>query len=729
MARRIGVWLDLHGDPYIREGGRIVAASKVMNHEFETLGRNTDHVSEQLALFDLPARRVTASVRSLGTESKRAAAEVKGLDEQVKAARANVGRLATEFGRTGDIQVQRDLNLARRAVTQLERTRRDILAISAGSTAERAAALAAAGVADTVRHGILAGIKDINLGPIRPILIGGLVGLVAVAAPFLGAAISGAVVGAVGVGGIIGGIVAAAHDPRVKAAFGDFTQSVKTDFFAAGEPFVGPVQDALHILAKGFHDLDLENLFSKAAPSVAVLAQGVTDLFKNAMPGLNAVMDRSGPIVQTLADGLGEVGTGFGDFLTEVSSSPGTLDGLKDAFTFIADAERGIGEGLKALSDTYHWLKQIKDIGPIDLGDMSSIPPVWLAQKIGEGSNALEARQNALQRPGDVQRAQQVPGARAYVESFGEYKGPTSPALKGITAETSEVANSAKTKRDAAKANHELALAEYNLSHAIGDTNGKAQQQRDAMEAMATSLSKATRQANDMWGAQIDAAQAVHDATVALKENGKGWDLNTEKGIQNQKVIHDAIDAVLTQRDAEIANSDGTTAAVNKIKAKYQEQIDKLKGVAVQMGATKTEADKLATPKTLTFTTNEIAAENALDRIAQHARNVPSYIHTTVGVSWMAAKAEGGFVPPGQATLVGERGSEIITPLVPSWVTPHDQVAAYQGAVRGGDGASSGNTLIVNVNVAPGANREVGAYVVRAIRSYEEANGRRWRTP
>lgn len=94
------------------------------------------------------------------------------------------------------------------------------------------------GLAKTLRKqatsGVLSGVGD-AFGAIpsklRGIAIAGIVTAVGFAAPALGAMIAGAVTGAAGLGGIVGGIFAASKSPAVRQAASLFASNISSAFF------------------------------------------------------------------------------------------------------------------------------------------------------------------------------------------------------------------------------------------------------------------------------------------------------------------------------------------------------------------------------------------------------------------------------------------------------------------------------------------------------------------
>lgn len=91
-------------------------------------------------------------------------------------------------------------------------------------------------------------------------------------------------------------------------------------------------------------------------------------------------------------------------------------------------------------------------------------------------------------------------------------------------------------------------------------------------------------------GSQIGFEQAVDDTAKAIKKNGRGLDLNTEKGRANQR----ALDQLATSGDAYVQNlvaqgatGDQAAAVMERVRKKYIES-------AIAAGASKTKAKEMA---------------------------------------------------------------------------------------------------------------------------------------
>lgn len=677
MAREVAVKLTLDTKDVVKGAAETKVAFEAVDKQVHSLDREITETEHDMGTFTVAAVAAKREVGSLGNAAAKSAVEVKGLDERIKEARLEVGRMSTQFARSGTDIDRKNIQDAKRLLSTLERTRRDILAFASSDEIEQAGIVVAQDVAKTVSTGVKEGFKFSLRGLLeQPELLAVLAGAALSLAPPLGAAIAGAVVGAVGLGGIVGGVISAAKDPRVTDAFAQFKADIAADFFggAGAGAFVQPILDSLHTLSEGFKSLNLGATFAKAAPSLNMLATGVVNLFKNAMPGFNEVMEQSKPIVAELARGLGEIGSAFSQFLHELINSKGALLGLRTLFELISGTLVGLGKVLGALGNAFQYL-----------------------------ANFILGFADAV--------------SKMHLPGVSDAAGKVRDRIKELTSGLGDFSMQAD---DAGQSTVYLSKSAAQLAVGLDNSAAAAAQERTMLQQMTTALDAATQGSLDLWQAQLDASQALADASRALHDNGRHWNDNTDAARNNQRAIKDAITALIQQRDAAIANSDGTKAARDKIIKAYDDQIDKLKRLASQMGATKAQADALAGTYKVQFSVS-VSGIGSLTRLNDLA-------HQHYGGA--AGFASGtGYAPAGMPYLAGEQGPELIFPLVPTKVLNHPQTMAYAGGTGGMTAGGAMNYYTINLTMAPGADqREAGRQIVAAITYYEQANGKRWRS-
>lgn len=357
-------------------------AAKDVEAEIQSLGQATDSAGRDMERFVGRAKVASHEVDGFGSRAEQAAAALALLDARIMATKLSVHQLSLEFARTGDASVGGNLDSERSTLVQLSRLRKDLVDfIEVG---------AKAGV--TIGASVTKGIgASLDLGALKGVLMPALIGIAVAASPFIGAAIAGAVVGGVGLGGIAGGVIAAAHDDRVKKAWSEFTGGLTKESFGS-EAFVGPVIEAIGVLKVGLRDLHLDEILGKGASAVPKLANALVAFAKGVLPGLSAALDHADEYAQIFGEGLAKVGGALGDMIKDFAESEGAMAGLRSAFSATATAIQVLGATITWLADRYQDLSSAgASVGDVLAGMIFWLPPASNYLK----DNANSAREAA----------------------------------------------------------------------------------------------------------------------------------------------------------------------------------------------------------------------------------------------------------------------------------------------------------------------------------------------
>jgi len=244
------------------------------------------------------------------------------LGAEVARTRAKVAELRSELERTGDVSLVRRINRQSGLLTQLER-----LAVPGGGR----------GIISAPTGGIM------GVGPQAIAGIGAAIAaLVPVAANLLG----GAVIGAAGAGGIIGGILLAKDDPRVHSAWAQLGQSVMGDLKTDARVFVEPLVGSAKIFRDEFAAIrpDIQGLFGDLAADVKPLARGLAELVRATLPGLREGLHDAQPMLAMFATELPRVGVAIGTFFADVGRTQGTTIIMRDFLLTLEDVIAALGK-------------------------------------------------------------------------------------------------------------------------------------------------------------------------------------------------------------------------------------------------------------------------------------------------------------------------------------------------------------------------------------------------
>jgi hypothetical protein len=171
-------------------------------------------------------------------------------------------------------------------------------------------------------------------------------------APIIGASITAAIGLALGGGAIAIGIAGAFKDPRIQAAakgtldrvkglFADFSANFKgplEDFFAPGNGGGGGLVGVITQITPM-----VEHLGQVLGPVAGQLGQGIIGMLQNMLPGILRAIEKSAPLITTLADKLPGIGTAMGKFFDRIGN------GAPQASKFLADFLEGLQFIIRAL--------------------------------------------------------------------------------------------------------------------------------------------------------------------------------------------------------------------------------------------------------------------------------------------------------------------------------------------------------------------------------------------
>lgn len=500
----------------------LAVEAKVAGRQLDDLAdeaRQADRELDDLAAGADKAGRATdklgAKVRISGSNLRDMKNELGRLDRQIDATVAHLKLLEHQFAQTGDRSLLKQINADRRLIAQMQKIR--------GS-------LAPSGVSG----GFLSGL------PPMPVLIGGAAVLATALAPTIGAVVGGAVMGGVGTGGVIGGIAAAAHDGRVKDAWGDIGEGLSAAFRQVGQPFVGPLLHELNTFAVTAHraaDI-LHKAFGELAPVLRPLALGLDGFVEALGPGLSHAFAAARPALRAIANELPEIGAA-----------------LTDMFDSISENGDGATMGLLAMLHAIEWL--IRATGSF-IGTMSGIFE-WLVRT---GNATTEFGLKVI----DVAEAFSILGGPITMTAVDAARSH----LTALNTETDHLISGLDKAKDPTK----------DFARDLGDTatsaDDAAQKIKDLNDAIDTLFAKQMT-----WDeAQIRLRDGMRDLIEELTNGKRTLKENTIEGDKNRAAVLQQIGLIEDLRTAYF-NQTNDLAGAN---AMYEENLDELQRVLIKRG-------------------------------------------------------------------------------------------------------------------------------------------------
>lgn len=535
------------------------------------------------------------------------------LGEEIRKTEEKIKRLIVQLDRSGDTSLLGDIGSEKSKLSKLKGLQR--LFGDQGKDAGKG-----------FMSGLMSAIGDM---PLRSKAITAAIGIGAAMAPLLGAAIASAVTGAVGLGGIAGGIALAAKDPRVKYAATILGNAVSVDMAEIGKAFVGPTVNALEILRSTWLDIapGLSSGLNSIARAVEPLAEGFGGFIRRMMPGLNKTLEESGQIIGVIADELPGLGDAIGDMFADFASGEGNVEGMRATLEGLSAILRGTGKTVNWLSD--RWGEQVLFVNEV--------------------TDAL----------GYVTRGNVL---------FGKGVSDTNDTTERWIGNNQKIAGSlngiASGSRDAA-----------------GNIKGIARSAEEAIERL--DLMKDTF--DKLFDAQMSNRssarqyqQAIDDMTDSIKENGRSLDIDSEAGRKNQDQIDDLVSSAKAMYDAEIKSGDGSEQAMIKAQQTYEARIGYIRRLLISLGLEKDTIDSIITElgdiPAITRSIVEIGVRYAtatertpgehsgirINELVSSKVKRPVTIPAPRSMADKRGFASGGYAPMTGMFTVGERGPEVM---------------------------------------------------------------------
>ncbi|MGC5019008.1 hypothetical protein [Micromonospora sp. DT47] len=687
MARTVKVDLLLEAARYVRGARDAENATEKLADAVDDAGRAGEKASE--------------STERLGDGLSDLAADARRLDGQIADTTRGIRDLAREIARTSDAaeraKLTKQLGLEQGKQREQVSLRR---LIDVGSAGDMGADLAgqvsvsfAAKLGPLLARAPMAGMNPAVLAIGAPIAAG-LVTLV-------GTAVGGAIVGAAGVGGVLGGLALAAKDPQVKAAGTRLGDDLSEMLGRASMAFVPETLDAIDTIRNRALKLEpaFTRAFSAASQYLDPLLDGLLDGAENVMPGLTKAIEEAGPVIDSIADGLREIGDAIGDSFADLA--PHADEGARALGILFEAVEWGI-RGTTALvvglSELY---AAGEKVGAWLTGDLPFFYALITAQE-GAGGKSQElatglggvgsAAGTAARKALDLVDALQILNGVQLNANEAEraFQGAVDDARTVFDKKVGSINLGTERGRKYSEALDKIATTAKTSAQAVFEQTGSVEKANGKINEGRTALYNQARQ----YGLSETAAWAYVNSVLSIP---KKW--NTE------------VKANTTQADAQIAALKARIASIDR-------RIDIKAVMTTSYAGTFHSGQGYSTGMRWGGVTPIHARDGLLSKasvFSAGARPLYAFAEPETG--------QEAFVPRNG----DPRRSLGILDQAASWygATVRPQMAP---AMVAGGGGSKVYSSTYNINVPATANpAETGREVVRAIEAYERGNGSGWR--
>jgi hypothetical protein len=404
--------------------------------------------------------------------------------------------------------------------------------------------------------GLLGALKTPILGPA---ILAAATAVVATAAPAAGAIVAGGLVAGFGAGLAGLGIVFAAKNAEVKAAWTRTLTDMGGQMRVLSKPFETTLLAMTVVARRTFATFkpELDKAFKKIAPALTAFGDQLGRAFEGLAPAVAPLADAFAAVLRSLGPAMvsavGRISKGLQDLADSVKKNPEAL----------ADMVRGVGEVSESL-----------------LGLVTNLNNANTSfSNITKGTSLVDVVFKGV--------AGQIRGADL---AFRGITAPISLAEKGLQ-KLGLRGEEAVAETDTFSASLLAAATEAGKAAKPVETLAqKFERQAAATQKANTELFRQSNLLLTLSGSQISYEEALDSATESVKQNGKTLDIGTAAGRANKT----ALDNIATSAN-DVTESMRNAGDGNVKAAKHAEESRKaFVKHATQMGLSKKEAEKLA---------------------------------------------------------------------------------------------------------------------------------------
>jgi hypothetical protein len=595
------------------------------------------------------------NLNKLGHTADDTKRQIHTLDKEVSKHEANLKGLAKAYAETDDKATRMDLSKAMRGAESEIKKLSKSKSILAGMLPDEH---------EIVQEGesfgkrLMGGISSVfdsaaGAGPLIPALAG----MAAAAAPFIGATISAAVIGGAGIGGVVGGVMLAANDPRVKSAAGALGKTVTSSLQSrAITYFAEPLIKSIGSIQTRFTALgpDIDRILSSSAKFLPMLTEGVGTFATRITQGIADLVDKAGPVIESISNGIAGLGDVIGNMFTAMSQNGvAAATAMNMAFGVLDGTVVAVSATITGLTEAFGLLAKYGAFG-------HDAQVQYFAVEIAAKA-AADASRDATDATAGMSDASKA----------------TARVLHGEVAALSDLSAALKAETDPAfgflDAQDKMTKAHKAATAALKEHGRNSPQYRDAVRAEAR------------------AALVLEDAAgkVAATSNGKMTPA-LKATLEAAGMTAPEIAEVGRQMDA--AHRKG-----NAFARKYEAHVAAA-GASVAKAAI--DAARIAAQRLAGTYTVRIRTIGA--SVASAALQVGGLLQH---------RAVGGPVSRATPYLVGERGPELFVPNIGGTVVTAGKTRQMMAGTGGGGSAGGGGRLVLDVTGAE-------ADMVRMIRKW-----------
>lgn len=399
--------------------------------DLDKLGHAAEDADKKTESLGTTTEKTGKQTDKMGNSLSDTKGRISGLDKEIESIDKELKSLSASFADAGSASERADISKAiRRTQTDLKNVQKN-KGVLEGLLPDPEPA--AKSWISKFKSSFVGGFEGIGEAA-QPGLIGALVAF----APLVGASIAGAVIGAVGVGGIAGGFLLAAKNPQVQSAAKSLGTSLSGELKEAAKPFTESALGGIGAVKSALNTINFGGIFKDLAPQSGAIIGGVTRLIRDLGGAIEDIAKNSGPVIDAIGNEIGDFGGVIASGLESLSDNgDDAAKALKDLFAIINGGTSLVFGLVNGLTEVYGVFNDLLKLGIIGAYEQISSEQTQVAGTAVDVANAMiaAAESTDTQTKASKDQAQALLGQRdALVAVNNELRAQVDPAFAVLNA-------------------------------------------------------------------------------------------------------------------------------------------------------------------------------------------------------------------------------------------------------------------------------------------------------
>lgn len=384
MTRKASVQLELDLGMFTPKAATAKADVHGIDSEVEGLDRDLNKIPADATKAAAAMKLLGGDVSGIGTKlttigDKSNALTV--LNAKIRATGKEVRQLGDEFTRTGSVDVWERLGKSSSSLQSLKMLRTQLTRAVEG------------GASDGMLSGLLGGFKSLPGSTFAKIALPVGAALVVPLLASIGGALSALTGGGVAGIGVLGAVLG--NPGAFKAAWTEAINIVEKTFSRATAAFTRPTLDAIGRIGPLVASWHLDTIFANAVKFMQPLTRGIEGFATGVIRGIGSLVEKGGPAVDALSQGMIQLGMAIGDAFGMIASgAEGGAQAFHDLLKLVTLAIESFGALVMSAEKLYKFITDHPIASAIISGGLTI--PITAIQQFDDGGKVIARRLDAV---------------------------------------------------------------------------------------------------------------------------------------------------------------------------------------------------------------------------------------------------------------------------------------------------------------------------------------------